>query len=63
MKAPNIKNVMVDEAKKIRYEIIAYRKLTKVETLDAVATLHPTLKKKRQTVKTGETYRILTTYH
>ena len=63
MKGPDVKNVMLDRERRIRYEIMAYRKLQRHEMLDAVASLHQTLKRKRQKIERGRTYVILTIYH
>lgn len=63
MLPPDVTNVILDKEKKIRYEVMAYRKLTREEMMDSVARLILTLKKKRKNVQPGQTYVILTIYH
>jgi hypothetical protein len=36
MESPNVLNVLVDEARKIRYEVVAYRTLSQAELVQAV---------------------------
>lgn len=37
MKGPDVVNVMLDKKRNVRYEILAYRRLTQEEMLDCVA--------------------------
>ncbi len=46
MELPNIKNVLRDNSKNIRYEVFAYRALTKEELVLAVRQFNSSSKKK-----------------
>ena len=61
MLAPNIKNVILDEDRELRFEILAYRKLTKQEMISSVRSFLAQNKRKR--IKARQTIIILTTYH
>lgn len=61
MQPPNVRNVMLDKERGVRYEILAYRKLTQAEMLEAVASLWRQLRKKRLKLpKKGDTFVIQT---
>ncbi|MET0625727.1 MAG: hypothetical protein ABW250_22520 [Pyrinomonadaceae bacterium] len=47
MQQPNVRNVILDKKRDVRYEIIAYRKLTQAEMEEAVASLWRQLRRKR----------------
>jgi hypothetical protein len=56
MLGPNVRNVMLDKGRGVRYEILAYRKLTQEEMLEAVVSLWRQLRKKRLKLpKKGQT--------
>jgi hypothetical protein len=59
--APNIKNVILDEEREIRFEILAYRKLTQQEMISSVRSF--LAQNNRKKLKAGQTIIILTTYH
>ena len=61
MLAPNIKNVILDQERELRFEIMAYRKLTRQEMMSSVASF--LAQNKRKKLKAGQTIIILTTYH
>lgn len=61
MLAPNIKNVILDQEREVRFEIRAYRKLTRQEIMSSVASF--LAQNKRKKLKAGQTIIILTTYH
>jgi hypothetical protein len=57
MEQPNIISTLVDQQKKITYEIVAYRKLTKEELILAVR--HFYAQKKKPKVKPGQKITII----
>jgi hypothetical protein len=59
--APNIKTVILDEEREIRFEILAYRKLTQQEMISSVRSFLAQNKHKK--LKAGQTIILLTTYH
>jgi len=63
MDPPDIKTVFRDEERKITFEIWAYRKVTEAEALAQISLFLGEMKRKKQQVKSGETYGILTSYH
>ncbi len=55
MEPPKVKSVLRDEARKITYEVMAYRTLTEREISEQVAQRQKKFKKKR-----GRTYTFIT---
>ena len=56
MQQPNVRSVILDKERGVRYEILAYRKLTRAEMLEAVASFWGQLRKKRlKPPKKGQT--------
>jgi len=47
MQQPNVRSVILDKERGVRYESLAYRKLTRAEMLEAVASFWGQLRKKR----------------
>jgi hypothetical protein len=58
MEQPNVVNVLLDAERNVRYEILAYRKLTQAEMLDCVTSY--LRQKKRKRPKPGERVVIVT---
>lgn len=58
MQLPNIKNIIEDPKKGVKYNIIAYRKLSKPEMIEAVRYYHTQKKVKKP--KRGNTVNIIT---
>jgi hypothetical protein len=58
MELPNVTTVVLDEANDIRYEVVAYRELSKAEALTAVRTFH-SMKKRPKKLKRGTRIRIV----
>ena len=60
MQAPNIRSVIIDPEKEITYVVLAYRELTRVELVQAVAAYN-SMKKRKKKLPKGSTVTILST--
>lgn len=58
MEYPNINNIMIDEKRDIRYNVMAYKKLNATEMIESIRYYHHQKKKK---IKKGDTVTIITT--
>ena len=59
METPNVISTIVDKEKNIRFDIIAYRKLTRTEMIQAVSEFY-SQKKKPKKLKSGSIIKIVT---
>jgi hypothetical protein len=56
MQQPKVRSVILDKERGVRYEILAYRKLTQAEMEEAVASLWRQMRRKRlKPPKKGQT--------
>ena len=61
MEAPNVKNTIVDKEKNIRFDIMAYRKLSPAEMTEVVVSHVADLRRKRKwKPKPGDRFIIVT---
>jgi hypothetical protein len=59
MENPNVISTIVDKEKDIRFDIVAYRKLTRAEMIQAVSEFY-NQKKMPKKLKPGSTIKIIT---